>query len=193
MNLQEMPYWGQLLLVAGFCAIAGVVFYMFFYSGEVSNLQSQKNALKKKQDEVRQYEAIERNMKQLEQEIIQIKADIKTLESILPTEKESVEIYTFITKSAKDHDIELDQFRPAKGREEENYVENIIEIEKSRGRTLDYIKFFKAVVSRGQVLHIHGLTLKRSATRDMAGDRYPVTASFKISTFVYRPAAEGEG
>lgn len=194
MNLQEVPYWGQLLMVAGLCVVLGVIFYMFVYTGEVTTINGLKTTLETKNKEVKKYEKIEKEMKELEARIKQINEDLKLLEGLLPSEKNDVELLDFMTRFAARHDITLDNVSPERGRQAEQYDEFIIDVKTSRGRTLDFLRFFDALANKGQILHIHGLTLKRTPARRRETDRYPVTASFKISSYVYRrQLAEEEG
>ncbi|HUX06140.1 MAG TPA: type 4a pilus biogenesis protein PilO [Acidobacteriota bacterium] len=191
MNLQELPYWGQLLIVAGLCAVLGWVFYQFIYSAEVEEVRNMESRLNNIRDEIRKYKPEESRKEELEFEIEQIRTDLVLLEKVFPSEKDDVRVKRFIEEIARDYDIVLDSYRASDTTEHDQYFERVVSLE-TRGRTLDFMRFFDGLVRKDLVVHIYDLQLTRTAESKMQGDRYPVTASFKIASYVYRPEEEGE-
>jgi Tfp pilus assembly protein PilO len=190
-KLDELPYWGQLLLVVVVCAAMGWVFYQFVYSNEarsVTNLETELNSIN---DEIRKYKPEESRKEELEFEIAQIRTDLELLEKVFPTEKNDVRVKRFIEEVARDFDIQIDSYKAGDTTESEQYFERVVSLE-SRGRTVDYMRFFDALVRKDLVVHIYNIDLARSSESRMEGDRYPVTASFSISSYIYKPVEEEE-
>jgi Tfp pilus assembly protein PilO len=188
-NLQALPYWGQLLIVVGLCVVMGWVFYQFIYSNEVNDVRSLEGRLNTIRDEVRKYKPEESRKEELEFEIEQIKTDLVLLEKVFPSEKNDVRVKRFIEEIARDYDIFLDTYKAGDMSEHEQYYERVVNIE-ARGRTIDFMRFFDSLVRKDLVVHIYDLELVRTAQAKMEGDRYPVTAKFKIASYVYRPVEE---
>jgi Tfp pilus assembly protein PilO len=189
MNLQELPYWGQLLIVVGLCVVLGWVFYQFIYSNEVSEVQALDGRLNTIRDEIRKYKPEESRKEELEFEIEQIKTDLVLLEKVFPSEKNDVRVKRFIEEIARDYDIQLDSYKAGEMTEHEQYYERVVNLE-TRGRTLDFMRFFDGLVRKDLVVHIYDLEMSRTPESKMQGDRYPVTAKFKIASYVYRPLEE---
>ncbi len=191
MNLQELPYWGQLLIVAGLCVVMGWVFYQFIYSNEVQEVRDMESRLNGIRDEIRKYKPEESRKDELEFEIEQIRTDLVLLEKVFPSEKNDVRVKRFIEEIARDYDIMLDSYRASETTEHEQYYERVVSLE-ARGRTVDFMRFFDGLVRKDLVVHIYDLELTRTSESRMQGDRFPVLAKFKIASYVYRPEEEGE-
>lgn len=189
MNISELPYWGQLLIVVGLCVVMGWVFYQFIYSGEVAEANNIERRLNSIQDEIRKYKPEESRKEELEFEIEQINTDLELLERVFPSEKNDVRVKRFIEEIAADYDIALDSYRSGDTLDMEQYYERVVTLE-ARGRTLDFMRFFDSLVRKDLVVHIYDLALGRTRESEMAGDRYPVKASFKISSYIYKPSDE---
>jgi len=190
-NISELPYWGQLLVVVVLCLVMGWVFYQFIYSGEVEQVNSLETRLSSIRDEIRKYKPEESRKEELEFEIKQIASDLALLEKVFPSEKNDVRVKRFVEDIAGDFDIHLDSYKAGETVEMEQYIEKVVSLE-TRGRTMDFMRFFDALVRRDLVVHIYGISMTRTPESKMEGDRYPVTAKFKISSYVYRPLIEDE-
>lgn len=189
MNMEELPYWGQLLVVVGVCIGMGYVFYQFMYTPEVETVDGLERTYNSLIEEINRYKPFESRKDALQQEIIQIREDLKQLESVFPSEKDDVEVKRFVESVANEFDVEVNSYRAAAVRDDENYIERIVNYS-SRGRVIDYLRFFDAVAKRGQVIHIYDLNMKNSTARDGSNRRYPVEATFTISSYVYKPVPE---
>lgn len=189
MNMQELPYWGQLLVIAAVCIGMGYVFYQFMYTPEVEAVDGLERTLNSLREEINRYKPFESRKDALQQEIIQIREDLNQLESVFPSEKDDVEVKRFVETIANEFDVEMNRYQAAAVREDENYLERVVNYS-SRGRVIDYMKFFDALASRGQVIHIYDLNMKNSTARDSSTARFPVEATFTISSYVYRPVPQ---
>ena len=192
MNISELPYWGQLLIVVGLCAVMGWVFYQFVYSGEVEEVNNIERRLSSIQEEIRKYKPEESRKEELEFEIEQINTDLELLERVFPSEKNDVRVKRFIEEIAADYDIMVDSYRSGDTLDQDQYYERVVTLE-ARGRTMDFMRFFDSLVRKDLVVHIYDLSLTRTRENRMAGDRYPVTAEFKISSYIYKPTEEVAG
>lgn len=189
MNLQSLPYWGQLLIIAVLCAVMGFVFYQFMYAPEVEAVNNMERNLNKLREEINRYKPFESRKDELNSEIARIRDDLVQLERVFPSVKDDVEVKRFVEKVATEFDIRLTSYRTGAINDQENYLERSVNYQTS-GRTIDYLRFFDALARRDQVIHIYSLVMKQTSARSGAVDRYPVTANFTISSYVYKPSSE---
>ena len=191
MNLQDLPYWGQLLVVAGVCAGLGFVFYQFMYSPALDQVNSTERRLEDIREEISRYKPFENRRAELEQEVQQIRQDLQQIERVFPSVKDDVEIKRFVETVANEFDIALPSYRTGDIVNNPNYLERRVNLQ-TRGRTIDYLRFFDALTRRNQVVHIYNLTMRQVTGRDV-DPRFPVSANFTISSYVYKPLPESEG
>ena len=181
MNLQDLPYWGQVLVIAIICAAMGFVFYQFMYSPEVEKVETIQRNLEKLREEINRYKPFESQKDVLNAEIQQIKQDLTQIEQVFPSVKDDVEVKRFVENIANEFDIDVSSYRTGAINNEENYLERQVNYA-TRGRTIDYLRFFNALTRRDQVIHIYSLIMKQSATRAGVVDtRYPVSATDRKS------------
>ncbi len=192
MKIQELPYWGQFAIVAVLCLVLGWVFYQFIYSGEVEDVRGMESRLTTILDEIRKYKPEESRKEELEFEIEQINTNLQLLEKVFPSVKNDVRVKRFIEEVARDFDILLDSYRASDTNEFDQYFERVISLE-TRGRTVDFMRFFDSLARKDLVVHIYGLSMSRTPSSRMAEDRYPVTAKFRVSSYIYKTVEEVEG
>lgn len=189
MNLQNLPYWGQLLIIVALCGIMAFVFYQFMYAPEVETVNNMERNLSKLREEINRYKPFESRKDELNGEIERIRADLIQLERVFPSVKDDVEVKRFVEKVANEFDIRLTSYRTGAINDQENYLERSVNYQ-TTGRTIDYLRFFDALARRDQVIHIYSLVMKQTSARAASVDRYPVTANFTISSYVYKPTED---
>lgn len=190
MNLQSLPYWGQLLVVAAVCAGLGFVFYQFIYSPMLTQVNGMERRLEDIREEINRYKPFENRQAELEQEVQQIREDLKQIERVFPSVKDDVEIKRFVENVANEFDIALPSYRTGDIVDNPNYLERRVNLQ-TQGRTIDYLRFFDALTRRNQVVHIYNLTMSQTSGRNR-DPRFPVTANFTVSSYVYKPLPESD-
>jgi Tfp pilus assembly protein PilO len=167
----------------------GFVFYQFMYAPEVEAVNNMERNLNKLREEINRYKPFESRKDELNSEIARIRDDLVQLERVFPSVKDDVEVKRFVEKVANEFDIRLTSYRTGAINDQENYLERSVNYQTS-GRTIDYLRFFDALARRDQVIHIYSLVMKQTSARSGAVDRYPVSANFTISSYVYKPTEE---
>ena len=190
--MQNLPYWGQLLIVAGVCAVMGFMFYQFIYTNELQEVTDIEARLESVNAEIRRFRPYEHRMGELEREIEEIRADLELIRSVFPEEIDDAALNRFVGSVANSDNIYLANYSAGEMIDQEQYLELVVNYN-SRGRFQDFLNFFNDIGSRGQVMHIYGLNMERASSRQNTSGRHPVTASFTISTYIYKEiAAEPE-
>jgi Tfp pilus assembly protein PilO len=191
MKFDDLPFAGQIALIAVLCAGLGFVFYQFLYSPQVKAVNRMETELAELQQQINRFRPFVNRQDELRQEIEQIKQSLEQLENIFPSIKNDVEIKRFVESIAEEYDIDIASMRVGDTIDEVNYLERRVNYQ-TRGRTIDYLRFFDALARRDQVVHIYGLQMTQNAGGDESS-RYPVEADFSISSYVYKPLEEVEG
>ena len=181
MNFQELPYWGQLLIVVAVCAVMGFVFYQFLYSPSVERVKALERNLESLRTEINRYRPFENQKDELNREVQMIRDNLAQIEQVFPSVKDDVEVKRFVETVANEFDIELSSYRTGSINDQEHYLERLVNVQ-TRGRTIDYLRFFDALARRDQVIHIYGLNLKQTSANAQDLNRYPVSATFSAST-----------
>jgi Tfp pilus assembly protein PilO len=191
MKFDELPFAGQLALIAVLCAGMGFVFFQFVYSPITEKVDRMENDLAELQQQINKYRPFVNRQGELKREIEQISASLEQLENVFPSTKNDVEIKRFVESIAEEFDVEIQSMRVGATIDELDYLERRVNYE-TRGRTLDYLRFFDALVKRDQVVHIYGLEMNKNSGQGSNAARYPVEAKFSISSYVYKPIEEVE-
>lgn len=189
MKFDDLPFAGQIAVIAGLCLGLAFVFYQFIYSPLVEEVERLEKEKSEAQEQINKYLPFANKEPQLREEIAQIKGSLDQLERIFPSTKNDVEIKRFVEDIAEEYDIDILSMTVDGIIEEPNYLERPINYD-TRGRTIDLLRFFDALARRDQVIHIYGLTMSQLAERDSENGRYPVSARFRISSYVYKPVEE---
>src|SRR5262247_1066372 len=100
--LKNLPFWGQLVLVA--VLAGGAIFVAQSYypnfsatSTEIAELKTQHQG---KEDKIREGQAIEAQLPEFEREIASLKQKLEDLKQILPTEAETGDLLKWIKNLA---------------------------------------------------------------------------------------------
>lgn len=189
MKFDDLPFAGQIALIAVLCAGLGFVFFQFMYSPEEKAVKRLERELEDLQQQINRYRPFVNRQDDLRKEIEQIKQSLKQLEDVFPSIKNDVEIKRFVEGIAEEFDIAIDSMVVGGNIDDINYLERRVNYV-TKGRTIDFLRFFDALVKRDQVVHIYGLNMGKLDGNRNEGGRYPVNATFSISSYVYKPIEE---
>ena len=187
MKFDELPYWGQLLLIAGLCLGLGFVFFQFLYKPVKQEVTTMERQLSENRQEILRLRPYENRVPDLERQLAEIKENLLQLEAVFPSTKDDVEVKRFVENVAAEFDIDINSYRAGSNVEADDYIERQVNL-RTTGRTQDYLRFFNALAKRSQVIHIYGLSMARQTRGDAATlSRYPVSSDLSISSYVYIP------
>ena len=157
------------------------------YPGNLSDQDERE--LEEIRKEIKLYGEHEARGLELLKEIPQLGEALDAAARTFPHGDIETELMKLIDLTAEQYNVTIDSVKSLPQIEAEYYVETVVENE-ARGRSMDFLRLFDALVRSSQIPHIHGLTMKRTPEEAMEGDRYPVGASFKLSIYSYKPAPD---
>jgi type IV pilus assembly protein PilO len=188
MDLNNLPWYGQLLVFL----VVGVVFFGIFYfviysptQDEISSIVVQSEKL---QEEIRKAEKNESKLKKLEEEKANNAAILEDLKGILPEKQEIAQILRKIQAIASNARLRLLTFAPGNEIRRDIYLESPIPIS-LEGNYHNLGLFFDQVARLKKIFTIDGLHI--SPLNTLSYD-YTIKANFTATTFIYseKPVAK---
>ncbi len=185
--LKNLPYWGQVLMVAVF-AVALVYVAYTWYPGlseiraEIKTLTNDHEA---KQDKIREGQAIEAQLPEFEREIASLKQKLEDLKQILPTEPETGDLLKWIKNLTDQSNLNLKFFSPEALKEVEFYKEFPIRMSVTGGYH-DLGLFFDRISKYSRIINVTGASIDGIPAQ---GD-VSIKADFTATTFIYNEQAE---
>jgi type IV pilus assembly protein PilO len=184
----KLAWYYQALTVVGFCGLLlGLVYYQF--------LSPMKTAIAEKKTETSQLQAQVAKSQQEERVFAQFKADsekleaqLDTLKSVLPQEKETDQILRQAQRSAETSALKIIRLGPRPTIDHDVYTEWPIDMEvigtyHNIGAFLDNIRLLPRIVN------ISGLKIQSRASDGPASVLASVGATYTATTFVYKEEA----
>ena len=186
--LEKLPFSGQL---AVFLALAiGVVVAAYSVWPNLGEMRKQiaeyEGKYTEKQAEIRKGQAAEQRLPELEREIEAKKQELKDLESILPSDRETGDLLRYVKNLGDQSNLDLKSFAPGGLKPAEFYKEFPIEMQVA-GRYHDLGIFLDRVSKYSRIINVDNL---RIGTVKLAGRT--IQASLTATTFVYSES-ETEG
>jgi type IV pilus assembly protein PilO len=182
MELQDLPWYGQL---AVFALIGGVLFGIFYFV-HYSNVQDNINGIVQQRLEVeksiRRLERAEKQLKRLEEERDKNLKILEELKGILPERKESAEIIKKIQAIASSAKLEINHLTPKNFVPKPVYYEWPISVSVLANYHQLAI-FFDQVSRMKRLFNIDSLTI--NPLPRMTSD-FTVRASFTATSYVYK-------
>jgi type IV pilus assembly protein PilO len=191
MEIQNLPWYGQLLVFLLVGAVLFGIFYFVIYSptqDEIASIVAQSEQL---QEEIRMAERNQDKLKKLEEEKALNEKILEDLKGILPEKKEVSQILRKIQAIASNARLKTSAFTFGAEVNREIYLEWPIRIS-LEGNYHNLGIFFDQVSRMKKIFTIDGLNLAPLAS--LSYD-YTITASFTATTYIYhenvapRPAA----
>jgi Tfp pilus assembly protein PilO len=187
MKLNDLPYWGQILLFAALALAASYFYFEYLYKPIDTDLKKQVKIFEDNVSEIRLLKSQRVHLAATEKQIADYKEQLLIIESQFPSQKDDVIVKSFVEDIASEFDIKINSYRAGSNIEAEDYLERQVNLRTS-GRTQDYIRFLYYLTIRKQVIHIYGMSLSRQTKgEDATLARYPVTADLSISSYIQIP------
>lgn len=181
MDIQNLPWYGQLLVFL----VVGVVFFGIFYfviysptQDEISSIVVQSEKL---QEEIRKAEKNESKLKKLEEEKLNNEAIMEQLKGILPEKQEVSQILRKIQAIASNARLKTSTFTFSNENKRDIYWEWPISIS-LEGNYHNLGLFFDQVARLKKIFTIDGLHI--SPLNSLSYD-YTIQASFTATTYIY--------
>lgn len=194
MEIQNLPWYGQLLVFLVVGAVLFGIFYFVVYSptqDEITSIVAQSEQL---QEEIRKAERNQDKLKKLEEEKALNEKILEDLKGILPENEEVSQILRKIQAIASNARLKTSTFTFGAKSNREIYLEWPIAIT-LEGNYHNLGIFFDQVSRMKKIFTIDGLQL--SPLGSLSYD-YTITASFTATTYIYQekvaaksPAARG--
>lgn len=184
MDIQNLPWYGQLLVFL----VVGVVFFGIFYFIIYSPTQDEISAIvvqsEKLQEEIRKAEKNESKLKKLEEEKASNAAILEDLKGILPEKQEVSQILRKIQAIASNARLKTGTFVFNNEVRRDIYLESPIAIS-LEGNYHNLGLFFDQVARLKKIFTIDGLRI--TPLHSLSYD-YTIKASFTATTYIYSEA-----
>jgi type IV pilus assembly protein PilO len=182
MEIQNLPWYGQLLVFLLVGAVLFGIFYFIVYSPTQDEISSIVEQSEKLQDEIRKAERNQDKLKKLEEEKALNEKILEDLKGILPEKKEVSQILRRIQAIASNARLKTGaiNFNPENNRE--IYLEWPIGIT-MEGNYHNLGIFFDQVSRLKKIFNIDSLHI---APLGSLSYDYTITASFTATTYIYR-------
>ncbi len=182
MEIQNLPWYGQLLVFLVVGAVLFGIFYFIVYSptqGEIATVVRQSEKL---EEEIRKAEKNESKLEKLKEEKADNERILEDLKGILPEKKEVSQILRKIQAIASNARLKTSTFNFSKETSREYYLEWPIAIS-LEGNYHNLGIFFDQVSRLKKIFTINGLHL--TPLRSLSYD-YTIQAAFTATTYIYR-------
>jgi type IV pilus assembly protein PilO len=182
MELQNLPWYGQLLIFLLIGAVLFAIFYFVHYSptsDEITRIVLESEGLL---GEIRKGEMNEAKLKKLEEEKLRNEGILEQLKQILPERKEVSQILRRIQAIISNTRLRMGNFTPGGEKIQNIYSEWPIHIS-VEGNFHNLGIFFDQISRMAKIFNINSLNIK-----PMTGmtAEYSIAADFTAATYIYR-------
>ena len=183
--MQNLPWWGRLLVFVGLAVALVVVGYRVFpkFTEMQEKIDKRKDDLADLRDKIRTGEAALKRRAELEAQIQIKEMELALLRRILPTEPETGDLVKWLKAQADQVNLDLLSFARGGVAEREFYREHSYAMNVV-GDYHDLGDFFQRVSAHDRLVNIQRLNI----TANSGADRFnnSVRATFTAVTFVYQ-------
>lgn len=187
MDFKNLPFWGQVAMVAVVCAALACVAYWAYPNFSQMRQQNMADAkrLEDLQTEIRRGAAIEAKLPEFEKEIANLQKKLEDLLQILPTEPETGELLKWVKNLTDQSNLDLQRFDPGALRPVEFYREFPINMDVV-GDYHDLGVFFDRISKYSRIINVDNVQIGASSS-----GKGSIHSTFTATTFVYDDRAAG--
>ena len=190
MDFKNLPFWGQVALVAMLCVT--MVCVAFWAFPNFSQMQQQNQADTKRledlQTDIRRGAAIEAKLPEFEKEIANLQKKLEDLLQILPTEPETGELLKWVKNLTDQSNLDLQRFDPGALKPVEFYREFPINMDVV-GDYHDLGVFFDRISKYSRIINVDNVQISTNSS-----GKGSIHSTFTATTFVYDDkAASNQG
>ncbi len=187
MDFKNLPFWGQVAMVAVVCAALTCVAYWAY--PDFSQMKQQNLAdgkrLEDLQTEIRRGAAIEAKLPEFEKEIANLQKKLEDLLQILPTEPEPGELLKWVKNLTDQSNLDLQRFDPGALRPVEFYREFPINMDVV-GDYHDLGVFFDRISKYSRIINVDNVQIGAHSS-----GKGSIHSTFTATTFVYDDRGAG--
>lgn len=187
---EKMPFWGQVaLMVVLAVVIIGMAYFVWpNLKQDLATIEALEIEYQEKERQIREGQAIEANLPELEREIASLERKLEDIAVVLPTGQETGELLAWIKNLGDQSNLDLRSFAPQPMTEREFYKDFPI-VMQITGKYHDLGLFLDRVSKYTRIINVDGLTINANTGNP---DR-TINANFTATTFVYDETNVGEG
>jgi type IV pilus assembly protein PilO len=185
MDIQNLPWYGQLLVFLVVGVVLFGIFYFIVYSPTQDEIAAVVAQSEKLQEEIRKAEKNESKLKKLEEEKANNEAILEELKGILPEKQEVSQILRKIQAIASNARLKTSTFVFSNESKRDIYLESPIAIS-LEGNYHNLGLFFDQVARLKKIFTIDGLHI--SPLNSLSYD-YTIKANFIATTYIYSESA----
>ena len=178
--MKNIPFWGQLLIVAGLAAAVLFLGFRFLMADDYRRIGELRTSLNDKNQKIRQQQDVVSKLPQLEAEIVRLKQKLADLKEILPTEPESGELLKWIKNLGDQSNLELKDFTPEPIKPVEFYKEYPIHMS-IVGAFHDLGLFLDRISKYSRIINVTNVNIQANPG---GGDK-SIRSDFTATTFIY--------
>ena len=187
-GFEKLAWHYQVLAVAGFCGLLLGLFWYQFLSPMKTVITGKKTEVSQLQAQVVKSQQEERVFAQFKADTEKLEAQLETLKSVLPQEKETDQILRQAQRAAETSSLKIIRLGPRATIDHDVYTEWPIDMEiigtyHNIGEFLDKIRLLPRIVN------IAGLRIQSRASGGPAAVAATVGATYTATTFVYKEEA----
>jgi type IV pilus assembly protein PilO len=171
-ELSGIKQWGVVIL--GGAVVSAALFFTVFKSQNEKNAAAQ-HALEDKIRENNELESYRPKLKQIEQQLAELKQQLEIEARIVPDEKQVDGFITMMDAEAVKAGVELRRYEAKDNKQQQYYTEVPFEMELD-GSYYSALKFFDQVSKLERIVNISGLTV--STTKNPAGAKVKHTYQY---------------
>jgi Tfp pilus assembly protein PilO len=191
MNLQNMPWWGRLLL---FVILAAAIIYLGYkvypnFTEIEKRVQAQEEERDRLNAEIAKGRRALERKPELERKIEDKEVELALLRRILPTEPETGDLVKWLKFQADQVNLDLRSFSRGKVNAHDFYYEHSYKMNVI-AEYHDLGQFFQKVSGHDRLVNIKDLSINMNTGAGRFARSIRVT--FNAVTYVYREAPEGE-
>ena len=199
-ELSGIKQWGA--VIAGAAVVTAALYFTVFKSQSEKNNTAQ-HALEEKIRENNELESYRPKLKQMEQQLAELKQQLEIEQRIVPDEKQVDEFITMMDAEAQKAQVEVRRYASKDTSSKQYYTEVPFDMELD-GRYYDVLNFFDRVSKLERIVNISNLLVSTTRNPSAAktkhqyqyGPNESVVASFTATTYFShdsQPSAAGTG
>jgi type IV pilus assembly protein PilO len=182
MDLQSLPWYGQLLVFLLIGGIAFGIFYMVYYSDNQEKIKRFDTQIEEVEKEIKKAEKKELQLRQIKEEKEAKEKVLDKLKEILPEEKEISQILRKVQSLISTARLKIQKWVTQKEQRKEIYLEHPIAISLD-GNYHNVGIFFDQLSKLKKIFTVDNLEIKPIANMTTI---YSIKASFTAYTYTYR-------
>jgi len=199
-ELSGIKQWGA--VIAGGAVVTAALYFTMFKSQEAKNAAAQ-HALEDKITENNELESYRPKLKQIEQQLAELKQQLEIEQRIVPDEKQVDQFITMMGGEAQKAGVELRRYKAKDTKSQQYYTEVPFDLELD-GPYYSALNFFDRVSKLERIVNVSNLLVATTKTPSAGGVNHTyqyapnesVVASFTATTYFShdaQPSAAGAG